>query len=140
MSQTSTTLGYLMNFTCFLNSCTSSGVMVSALAMTGIMLTLSQSLCINSTSSVFSPCPDGAMKYRQVWTRLSVIALRWTRDSAVRYSSYLDSTNSMTGTQLKLRILFSIKKPHCYNKITPHSPVAIIYSVTETRRIDHRQR
>lgn len=41
--------------TCFLNNCTSSGVIVSALAITGIILTLSQTRCINSTSNGFSP-------------------------------------------------------------------------------------
>lgn len=87
--------------TCLLNSWISSGVMVSALAMTGMMLTLSQRRCMNSTSSGFSPWPDGAIKYKHVWTRLSDKAFRWTRDSAVRYSSYFDSTNSMIGTQLR---------------------------------------
>ena len=66
-----------------------------------MMLTLSHSRCMNSISSGFNPCPDGAMKYRHTCTRESGMAIRWTRDSAVRYSSYLFSTNSTMGTQLR---------------------------------------
>lgn len=35
------------------------------------------------------PCPDGAMKYKQQWTLLSGIDLRFTLDSAFRKSSHL---------------------------------------------------
>lgn len=35
------------------------------------------------------PCPEGAMKYRQQWTLLSGISLRFTLDSAFRKSSHL---------------------------------------------------
>lgn len=48
--------------TCFLKWAHSSGVMVSAFAMTGIMLTLSWRRCMNSTSNGFKPWPEGATK------------------------------------------------------------------------------
>ena len=87
--------------TCFLKWAHSSGVMVSAFAMTGIMLTLSWRRCINSTSNGFKPWPEGATKYRQQCTRLSGICRLTTRLSAFRNSSYFDSIYSITGTQLK---------------------------------------
>lgn len=91
--------------TCSLKSLHSSGVMVSAFAMTGIILTLSPSRCMNSTSSGLRPWPLGAMKYRQQCTRVSGgAALRVTRDSAFRNSSYFDSTKSMIGCQLEWSI------------------------------------
>ncbi|KFM57138.1 hypothetical protein X975_18388, partial [Stegodyphus mimosarum] len=69
----------------------SSGVMLSALATTGIILTLSCNLFINSTSRGFNPCPEGAIKYRQQCTLVSGEKLLCTRDSAFKYSSYLFS-------------------------------------------------
>lgn len=98
----------LVLLTCFLNSCTSSGVIVSALAMTGIILTLSHNRCMNSMSNGLRPCAHGAIKYRHVCTRLSYNAFRWTLDSAVKNSSYLASTKSMIGTQ---QLLLSIASP-----------------------------
>lgn len=57
------TTGLLDNTnTCFLKWAHSSGVMVSAFAMTGIMLTLSWRRCMNSTSNGFKPWPEGATK------------------------------------------------------------------------------
>lgn len=96
--------------TCSLKSLHSSGVIVSALAITGMMLTLSPSRCINSTSRGLRPCPLGAMKYRQQCTRVSGgAALRVTRDSAFKNSSYFDSTKSIIGCQLKWRLHWNAK-------------------------------
>lgn len=72
------------------------------------MLTLSCSRCMNSTSRGLSPCPEGAMKYRQQWTRLSGIWRLITLDSAFKNSSYLDSMYSITGFQLQKMFLLCI--------------------------------
>ena len=48
-------------------------------------------------------CPVGAMKYKQQWIRLSGNGVRWTLDSALRYSSNLLSMNSIIGIQLEKR-------------------------------------
>lgn len=58
----------LINITCFFRCWHSSGVRVSAFAITGIMLTLSCKRLINSTSRGFNPWPDGAIKYKHVCT------------------------------------------------------------------------
>lgn len=44
---------------------------------------------VSRTRAQTYPCPDGAMKYRQQWTRLSGMDLRFTLDSAFRKSSHL---------------------------------------------------
>ena len=87
---------------------------MSALAITGTMFTLSCSLFINSTSSGFRPCPDGAMKCRQQCTRESGTSVRYTRLSAFRYSSYRDSMYSITGCQLTVQSTDTGTTGHCW--------------------------
>lgn len=111
--------------TVFLNSLHSSGVRVSALAIKGMIFTLSCRRFINSTSNGLSlkysrnqirqskndksvnsvqityPWPLGEMKYKQQCTLLSGLNLRFTRDSAFKNSSYLASINWIMGSQLK---------------------------------------
>ncbi len=79
--------------TCFLKYAISSGTMVSAFAIIGIIFTLSCSLCMNSTSNGFRPWPDGAIKYKQQCTRVSEIGFLFTRLSAFKYSSDLQQKN-----------------------------------------------
>lgn len=64
--------------------------------------TLNKKKGINCAEFVFQthPCPEGAMKYRQQWIRLSGICRLFTRDSEFRKSSNLLSMWSMTGCQL----------------------------------------
>ena len=45
--------------------------MVSALAMTGMMLTFESSFFMQTRSMLLSPWPLGVTKYRQAWTRVS---------------------------------------------------------------------
>ena len=57
-----------------LNLARSAGVSVSALAMTGMRLTREDKRFITSMSSGLSVWPVGRIKYRQAWTRKSILS------------------------------------------------------------------
>lgn len=59
-----------------LNLARSAGLRVSALAITGIRLTREQRRFITSISKGFRVWPVGRMKYRQAWTRRSILSWR----------------------------------------------------------------
>lgn len=77
----------------------SDGLRVSALATTGIKLTRVHSLFMTSMSNGLSPWPVGRIKYKQAWTRRSILSWRFGCCSWSMYDSCWSSRNSMMGIQ-----------------------------------------